>query len=313
MSLLKLEDVKSLPWFQDLRSEVERCCAEQQTHAPDTAHSLQRQLAKIDEQCRGWAQSLGNPALSTNVRSELEQLIDNSRKETETIQRQLSDLESLAKLARQPLDPENIIERLNRLPEILQANCPSRGNIELAGYIDSITCHPSGKIDLRIFKLGALDKYDPQASQLLDLLQSTSSALAAPAPTSSPAAGATEPAAHATSEGVIAGKPQIRKRRRFTPLSGEDMIETTERSEALMEPDRFAVFGPDLFWTDELHIPIKQRWHEVHAHEVARAKAQDKTYEEVCKHFGKSKPTILEALRYAKANPLPAAKTPDVK
>lgn len=311
MRPMMLSELSALPWFQELRVEVERCCAERLAQSPVTVEFLQQQLSRIDEQCRGWSFSLSNPQLPAAVRADLEQHWEQAAKERESIQHQISDIEQMSMLGVRSVDQKAILDRLNRLEEVLQENCPSRGNIELSGYIDSISCHPTGKVDLRIFKYGAMDRYDPETLMLLEALESCSSKQADRQPCSKEEEGITEHSDNANLAStpspphLVPTKPQIRKKRRFTPLSGEDLLDTSERSEALMEPDRFAMFGPEFFWTDSFHLPFKRRWHEEHAHEVAALKAQKKTYDQMTEQLGKSKPILLEALRFAKLNPLP--------
>lgn len=239
--------------------------------------------------------SLANAELPLTVRRELERLISESQKESANLERQLADLDNLSTAGSKALDPKKVLDKLNCLSDVLQSKCPGRGNIELSGYIDAIKCHPNGKIALRMFKLGAFDRFDPEVAQLHALFATPST----PPNEDSPTPLDEEKSPSSDLGDITRGKPQIRKRRQFMPLNTDDLLETSARAEAMMEIDRFAAFGPEFFWSEEFQLPVKFPWHEVNADAVAEYKAEGHTYDETCIRFGRSKPIILKALRHA--------------
>ena len=54
------------------------------------------------------------------------------------------------------VNPQQVVDRLNRLADVLARNNPTRGNVELSLHIDQICCHDDGRVVVRTCKLGAL-------------------------------------------------------------------------------------------------------------------------------------------------------------
>lgn len=295
MKRMHLDEVQSLPWFQELLEEIQRCRAKRLAQSPCDANAFHQRLATLARQQQGWVMSLANAELPLTVRRELERLISESQKECTNLEHQLAELDNLSTAGSKALDPQKVLDKLNCLSEVLQSNCPGRGNIELSGYIDAIKCHPNGKIELRMFKLGAFDRFDPEVAQLHALFAtpSTTPSVFSPTPLDK------EKSTNSDQGDIIPGKPQIRKRRQFKPLNTDDLLETSARAEAMMEIDRFAAFGPEFFWTEQFQLPAKLPWHVANADAVAEYKAQEHTYDETCIRFGRSKPIILKAIRHA--------------
>ncbi len=295
MKTMHLDEVRSLHWFQDLLEEIQRCRAKRLAQSPCDANAFRQRLATLAKQQQGWVMSLANADLPLTLRRELERLISESQNECANLEHQLAELDNLSTAGSKALDPQKVLDKLNCLSDVLQSNCPGRGNIELSGYIDAINCHPNGKIALRMFKLGALDRFDPEVAQLHALFVTPSKSLGVVSQTPLDE----EKSTNSDQGDIIPGKPQIRKRRQFKPLNTDDLMETSARAEAMMEIDRFAAFGPEFFWTEEFHLPVELPWHELNADAVAEYKAEGHTYDETCIRFGRSKPIILKAIRHA--------------
>src|SRR5581483_11832117 len=73
------------------------------------------------------------------------------------LQSLLSEHDSKEQRLGSVLDPAQVADRLRRLGEILAANNPTQGNIELSHHIDRIACFADGKVILRTTPLGIFD------------------------------------------------------------------------------------------------------------------------------------------------------------
>ncbi len=54
------------------------------------------------------------------------------------------------------VDAQQVVDRLNRLAEVLAAQNPSHTNLELSLHIDAIRCYQDGRVVVRTCKLGGL-------------------------------------------------------------------------------------------------------------------------------------------------------------
>src|SRR5262249_30255209 len=150
----------------------------------------------------------------------------------QAVERQLTEVEALRRPAAAVVDPEQVVDRLNRLAEVLARGDPTRGNLELSLHIDSIRCYQDARVVVRTCKLGAL-------AGATDLLSQPD----AVAPESSAASG----------EALVA-KPRRRAVRRVGEADG-DQSELYAAAHAAAAVDRFPGLGPEWFWEDTFHIP----------------------------------------------------------
>jgi hypothetical protein len=107
-------------------------------------------------QVQGWLLSLSKPDLSPTVRSLIERDVEEALRRQQEIDRQLSEVDSLQSQAQAAVDPQQVVDRLNRLTEVLAGENPSRTNLELSLHIDSIRCHQDSQVLVRTCKLGVL-------------------------------------------------------------------------------------------------------------------------------------------------------------
>ena len=55
------------------------------------------------------------------------------------------------------LDPRQVLERMNRLAEVLASGNVTFGNLELGRHIDRIAAYPDGHVVMRTNKLGVFE------------------------------------------------------------------------------------------------------------------------------------------------------------
>jgi hypothetical protein len=204
------------------------------------------------------------------VRCVLEQNLEKALQRQQAVERQLAEVEALGRHATAVVDPQQVVDRLNRLGEVLARGDPTRGNLELSLHIDAIRYHQDGRVVVRTCKLGAL--------------AGTSDLLAQPeavSPEACPAAGK-----------VMVAKPRRRAVRRVGNADGEqgDLYAAAHAAAAV---DRFAGLGPEWFWEETFHIPPRTCWSAEHAQEVARVRRDTGwSLANLAEHFGRSIPTI---------------------
>lgn len=133
----------------------------------------------------------------------------------------------------QLVEPQQVIDRLDRLANVLATNCPTRGNLELSLHIDRIVCHRDARVILRTCKLGIM----PEAVELLAI------------PIVKP----------------LGERPQDTERsrpRRRGHRMMEDDSEVDLRAQAnfIADPDRFVGLRDEWFWIDEFVIPASSSW-----------------------------------------------------
>jgi DNA-binding CsgD family transcriptional regulator len=171
-----------------------------------------------------------------------------------------------------------VVDRLNRLGDVLASNNATLANLELSMHIDRVTCYADGKIIMRTCKLGALPSVLEQVVQ-------------EDRPARSPRTSTDDDRAALAS---LRRRPRLR-----VDSSGEDGEDVRAALDAASDPDRFAGLDDRWFWEDTFQVPRKKSWAEEHALEVAQLRAEGLTLEKLRDQFGKSVPTIRKAMRYA--------------
>lgn len=276
MQAWTVQDLQKTTWFSDLvnrvQAEFDQIAAQDHHEVPD----LLREHDDLQKLLRGWSQSLGRPDLDPSVRAALELEYANAiarQKELELLMQQgMARQEQIQKV----INPQHVVDCLNRLHEILAKRNPTRAHLELTQHIENIYCYRDGHIRVRTCRLGAM----PGAIDLLAKATTVGSEL-------SP--GSTE---------TSAGRQRRLARRRVESVD-DHSDGLCELAAVGSDVHRFAGLAPAWFEEDELHIPHRKSWAEAHAGEVARERAKGMTIDKLARYFGKTPPTILKAMRYA--------------
>jgi hypothetical protein len=277
MKRFSLESLERTSWFgplvQQVQQELDRLAAGHEDHRP----ALEKELRDLEDQVRGLSQSLAKPDLPPAVRFTIESDLEKLLRRQQEVEHRLAEVNALRQQARAVLDPQPVVDRLNRLDDVLAQNNPTRGNLELSLHIDHVRCYQDGQVVVRTCKLGAL----AGAVELVG---------GAKAPEVESPAG--------LSQGQAA-TPRRRARLRIDSAD-EDLKELREAAVTAADVHRFAGLGPEWFWEDAFQLPRKTCWSEEHAAAVAAKKQETgSSLARLAEQFGRSIPTIRRALQLA--------------
>jgi DNA invertase Pin-like site-specific DNA recombinase len=263
------------PLIDEVRSELQRLAEER----PDERLAWQREIDDLAERLNGWSLSLANRHLDPTLRADIEQQYGPVKARMTELQALLTEHAARQGGLAETLDPGHVLDRLQRLADVLAAGNATRGNLELSLHIDRIDCFNDGRVEMRTCKLGVFN----DAVQVLR-----------------------KPAEAMPQE---AGLPGLRlnhqvKARRRTQLRIDDDTSGDDRQADLLraiEPERFAGLEDRWFWQDVLELPATSGWAAANAIAVAKLRSAGWTVAALCRHFGKTPPTIRRALRLAVA------------
>lgn len=266
------------PAFREFLEQVQKKLMERLPDASTLEVSLQAERSELERQCQGWKVSLSNPSLSATVRYALEADMDQAMERITAIEIRVAEFQSSASRSQAAVDAVAVAERLEGLSEILAAENASATNLVLAQHIAGIYCDSEGKVVVRLCQLGALGN-----PELLGVVGSAGQQDGAES----------EPVTRASGR-------RRRTRRNVDPDFHDDEEVIDAANDFAVDPARFAGLGPEWFTDDVFHVPPRLSWAEEHASNVAEFRLKtNATMEKTAKHFGKSVPTIRQALRHA--------------
>ena len=133
------------PSIDNLISEVRRELEQMQQPNASPVPELRRQIEVINGQKNSWLMSLGNSQLAPELRLLLEETLNDALSRKRTLEARISELESISATVDITCDRELVMERLERLSEIMASGNPSRLNVELSLHIDAIMCSSGGR------------------------------------------------------------------------------------------------------------------------------------------------------------------------
>jgi hypothetical protein len=276
MARWTVQQLQKTTWFAQLvgqiQQEVDRLAGQRQDRRP----ALHKEGEELSQQIQGWSLSLAKPDLSPAVRALVEADLEKAVQRRQQIEQQLAQAEAQHRQAQAAVDPQLVVDRLNRLADVLAVHNPSRTNLELSLHIEAIRCYQDGRVVVRTCKLGAL----AGSLELFSQAQESSSQ-------------------GTQGDGtVMAARPRRRAVRRVVADDGDQAALQAAAHQAA-DVDRFAGLGPEWFWEDLLRPPRKTCWAEQNAAEVAQLRSVGMTHEKLAEHFGKTVPTIRKALQLA--------------
>jgi transposase-like protein len=269
-----LTNPKFLEFVAEVRQQLDDLLPDEKS----MRESLELERRRLNGQCRGWKQSLGNPDLSGRLRQEIENDWTEAIHRIESIDQELAGLATRKRQLQEVVTPELVAERISDLATILAGANASATNVMLAQHIDGIYCNVDGRVVLRTCKLGAI-------AGGIDLVPQTASPCSPPL--------------------VEGGNDQQgmprRRARRDVGAAIEDDDVATSFNEVAVDPYRFAGLGSEWFSETVLQVPRRLSWAEEHAREVAEFRLDNQaTMEATANHFGKTVPTIRAALNHAR-------------
>lgn len=270
-------------------SEIERTLTELLPQAADRRPTLEAERERLERQIRGWTQSLGNPELHPAVRMSIEREATQGHQRLLEIEDELHRESVCGRSAQEAVDAEAALERLERLADILQEECPTLANLELSMHIDRIDCHADGRAVMRTCKLGST----PGALDLLSLIIP-------------PDVDEREP------------PPERRSRRRArlrVDRFDDDADDRLAAAEMAADPGRFADLPDEWFWIDEFAPPDgavacwsvnnAARVNQYVDNYIAEHGKEPSGYR-LSKEFGVARQTALRSLAIARGEVVPA-------
>jgi non-ribosomal peptide synthetase component F len=271
------DKIDGLPdWFAPLCSEVEAELRRLEEGGQDRRPALQAEAADVRSMIEGWMQSMGNPDLPASVRQDIELRYGEAKARLCRIEADLAGQDGHAERRARLLDPRAALERLGRLADVLVSGNVTLGNLELGRHIDRIDAFADGSVVMRTTKLGVFEGAAPL--------------LARP----------DVPASRSTTSRTTAVRERRRPRLRVNP-EDSGVADSFKDDQAALDPRRFAGLDAHWFWEDPLETPKPSFWSADNAAEVARVRRENPgwTVERLCRHFGKTPPTIRKALKIA--------------
>lgn len=267
------QDTPEPDWLAPLLEDVQHDLARLAEHEADPRPAYEQELKNLREKQAGWSLSLANRDLAPALRAAIEADWENSLHRQQEIERLLAEWQHRHQHLEEVLDPQQVLDCLRRLPEVLALQNPTRGNLELSLHIERILCYQDGTVVMRTCRLGALTgAVELLANRAEDPLANT----------------------EVKSEETRQATPRRRARLR---VDGDAQMKAALDTAA--DPDRFAGLDQKWFWEDVFHIPEKTWPFQEMAVEAATLRLSGMTHEALAQHFGVTVPTIRKALRYA--------------
>jgi len=265
--------------IEELLREVQAELDRRRHLRPTRIPALEQELASVESQKLGWAQSLGNPTLPAAARSAIEESLAGAVAREKALRAELEHERAIGQGTAVKATKEDVLAALDRLERLLGGDNATVANVELAMHIDSIQCFPDGKVRIRTSRLGALHG----AADLLRDEDSPGDDEISLQPADGPK------------------RPRIRRLTRRDIRSAEfNDPALPDLAESATDPDRFRGLPDRWFWIDEFQIPEKLSWVEENADDVLKHKEEHgSSTTELMSVFKKSRPTILKALRIA--------------
>jgi DNA invertase Pin-like site-specific DNA recombinase len=270
----------------ELVEETRQMVLEQQRLSKQESKSnlpqLHADLESLEEQIRGWAETLAKSNLHRRLRESLEAKSNNAYGKIDLIEQAIAESSAEENVLQVAVQAGEVRSSLSRLHEKILADCPTSANLELSMHLDKIECFEDGQVTSRICKLGS----SPIAVQWF---------------------GGSEASTDLSREGV-AGAHRVKPRRRaLLRLEADDgdFDELLDRIHTATDPNRFAGLPEHWFWVDEFKVPKKISWVHENAQRVLeryqeiKASGKKPILNAMAREFGKSRPTISRALDIA--------------
>lgn len=255
--------------IRQVEEELKKLTAGKHNQRP----ALEKELEDIQESIQGWSASLANPKLAAAVRVAIESQWEKATERQQEIEAELRSMQNEASYAEDLVRPEQVLDGLDRLADVLATNNPTRGNLELSLHLDRITCFRDRRVTVRTCKLGVI----PDALRMF----------------SAPGVG--------TKSDSAGGDTRSRSRRRgkLRVIDEGKGIDLRAQANFIANSERFAGLGDEWFWTDEFSIPESSSWAAENAAAVFRRRQETRlSFRKLAEEFKVTSPTVRAAISH---------------
>jgi transposase len=268
-------------WFPEITEKVRVDLDRRQRERPLEAQEVRKQILAIEERLAGWTMSLGNPSLPAAARAAIEAGYEKAVGEKDDLQERLAQKASQEQRLKTTLNPDEVIDALRRLDEVMVGANASLTNIELAKHIACIQSDPDGRVILRGTFLGVFEGG-------VDLLSQ-------------------DPSPQTDSVAEAGGNGRVRPRRLARRRTGcvNELLGRREEgfadAQPGLAPGRFEDLPAEFVWEEPLVLPSKTCWAEENAKAVLDYLLANPSLSlnQIAKHFDTSRPTVSHALSIA--------------
>jgi DNA invertase Pin-like site-specific DNA recombinase/DNA-binding CsgD family transcriptional regulator len=333
-------------WLPELTTLVQQELDRYKREEPDRTAAYKGELEDLEKCLAGWTLTLGDPHLSPLVRNDIVIRYEQARLRVEQLKQAIATAEALQGHVARMLQPQAVIDALHNLGIIMAEHNPTLVNLELGKHIDRIDCFPDGRVELRGTYIGLFEGAVELLSRDEGTTPNTAPGNSRIKPVKPRRRGRLRiPNLSAESQAAMgdvdtsldpqrfAGLPEtffwtevfVFTKKVYWPeahaaevarlrVKGETMAKLAEHFGVSVPTIRKALRHAADCDQSVKSLPKKMprpRWHEVHAAEVAKLKAEGLTTKELADRFGKSDTTIRAALRYVES--CPPAESPRVE
>ena len=263
-------------WFADLVRQVDLALDRRNDTRPDRVAGQRRDIAALQTQLDGWMMSMGSRDIAESTRQDILAKYEAAKAAKTQKEQDLREDEAMGLHLKKILDPALVIDRLKYLETVMASTNASYVNVELSRHIGQIECFFDGRVIMSGTYLGVFEGAEELLAGTGDIpVEKT--------------------VAPSQFQRVVARR--LGRRRYYDP--NDQPLGST--NQAGIDPGRFDGLGAAFVWDEALKLPERLSWAEVHAMEVWEFDQQhpDLRRDKLCAHFGKSRPTILKALRIA--------------
>ena len=266
-------------WYQRVVQGLESEFVRVRNLGPERTAERQRQIADLDEQLRGWLQSLGNPRLAVTLRQDIENRSEAARALQQDLQRQEAEDEAAELQLRTALDLESVRCAVAEFVENLDRLNPTLQNLELSKHVEAIWCDAAGAIELRGVDLGFFEGASDFLARSHNL-------------TSCPA--------HGSDSKYLPVVPRVRGRLNVPNLTADKGLMGLA-DDTCLDPRRFVGLPEQFFWTQSIELAPKVWPGEAKADQIVRLRLEGLTHAEIAEEVDLSIPTVRKMIRKAEA------------
>jgi len=270
-------------WFGPLVERVRQELHKLRQDRPRRTQDLEARIRDINQRMSGWRDSLGKQDLSPALRRDLERDYEMAAQGKDRLEAELVTEQASERQLQTTLDPGHVLDAVKRLDQVLGGDNITEVNIELAQHIECIECFRDGRAVLRGADLGPFEG-------AVESLNEPHHADVAVTPAAAQGGGEYEK--------VL---PRRLTRRKVNTLSANTAPVAVD-VEGALDARKFAGLAEAFVWEESLVVSRKISWAEEYADEVLKFTDEhpNLTQGGVAQHFGKSRPTIRQALKIAR-------------